>query len=87
MRARVILLLMVSTVLVSCGMVPSSFAACSQPPTTAKLESWPPNLLVGIIVNNVPGGPVSTAYTNWNKAMATPVAVCSPTLGSCPAFS
>jgi hypothetical protein len=84
MRARVTLLLMVSTVLVSCGMVPSSFAACSQPPTTTKLESWPPNLLVGIIVNNVPGGPVSTAYTNLNKAMATPVAVCSPTfvLGS-----
>jgi hypothetical protein len=72
------LLSLVLALLVSCVLAPASYA-CSQPPVLTITYTWPPNLLVGIIVNNVPNGTVSTAYTNWNIAMATPVAICSPT--------
>lgn len=83
MRTRAILISIITLVFVSCVMPSPSFA-CTQPPiqpsSMLNLETWPANILVGIVVNNVPNGPVTTAYVNWNEALATPVAVCSPTL-------
>src|SRR5712692_2381432 len=72
------LLFMIAGVLVSCAIPPAS-VACSVPPTLTKTYSWPPNASVSVVPNNVPNGPVSTAFSNWNAAMFY---LCSPaTLG------
>lgn len=67
MKARAILLLF-AVVFASSLAAMSSFA-CSQPGTTARLESWAANAVVSIINSNVPSGSVSTATTNWNAAL------------------
>jgi len=63
------ILLLVIAVLVSCVLVPASFA-CSRPPTLTITYTWEPSQLVLVIPNNVPGAPVSAAQSNWNAALA-----------------
>jgi hypothetical protein len=75
---RNFLLLVVAGILISCAIAPVSLA-CSTPPTLTITYSWPPHASVSVVPNNVPNGPVSTAFSNWNAAMFY---LCSPaTLG------
>jgi hypothetical protein len=47
----------------------SSFGQCTQPPTVTITYSWAPKAYVGITINSVPSGPVSTAISNWNAGL------------------
>ena len=67
MKIRV-LFVMLAVGFVSSVAAPDSYGQCSTPPTWPIADSWPAGYAVGIINNNVPSGPVSTAMANWNNA-------------------
>lgn len=58
---------------------PAGTFACSTPPTLTITYSWPGwtggTDDVNVIPGNVPGGPVSTAISNWNNGL---LAFCYP---------
>ena len=79
MKRSAILVSIVALAFVFCA---SPSFACTQPPIQPSgvlgLETWPTNELVGIAVNTVPVGPVTTASNNWNYALGNPVILCAP---------
>src|SRR5216683_1594905 len=78
MKTRAILLL-TGAVVVFCVTAPSSFA-CTQPGTLTIGYTWPANSYVGLLNNNVPSGPVATAVSNWNGALAAASGGCAPVI-------
>jgi len=82
MKTRAILLLMVAVAFVSFAMPCSSFA-CTQPPIQPssqllKLTTWPAYAGVGVMMNNVPNLPATTAIANWNSELFI---LCGPGFG------
>ncbi len=59
-----------------------SSVACTQPPiqpaAVLHLETWPAYAGVGVMINNVPSLPATTAIGNWNSELNT---LCGPGFG------
>jgi hypothetical protein len=82
MKTRAILLLIVAAAFI-CFAMPSTSFACTQPPIqpnsqSLRLTTWPPYAGVGVMMNNVPNLPATTAIANWNSELSI---LCGPGFG------